>query len=161
MKGNDILRLIVLIPGIILLLVSGSAAKDLQFPEMTGWKPSGDVHIYTPRNLYEYINGAADLYLACEFEQLDVAEYINEKKASVVVEAYRHRTPRDAFGIYSQERLPESHFIDIGAQGYIDKNILNFVNGHYYVKINSFNTGDDDRAVLQAFAQKVAEHLAL
>ncbi|HBB16591.1 MAG TPA: hypothetical protein DCZ97_06125, partial [Syntrophus sp. (in: bacteria)] len=91
--------------------------------------------------------------------ELKVAEYVNERKASVVVEAYRHRTPRDAFGIYSQERLPDGNFIEIGAQGYIDKNILNFVCGSYYVKLNSFDTGAEDREVLQAIAKKVAEGL--
>jgi hypothetical protein len=88
---------------------------------------------------------------------LKVAEYGNEKKASVIVEAYRHRTEEDAFGIYSQERLPEGNFLSIGAEGYIDKNILNFVTGRYYVKINSFKTGAEDREVLQAFAKKMAE----
>jgi len=73
------------------------------------------------------------------------------------VEAYRHRTEEDAFGIYSQERLPEGNFLSIGAEGYIDPHILNFVTGRYYVKINSFNTGAEDHEVLQAFAKKMAD----
>jgi hypothetical protein len=36
---------------------------------------------------------------------------------------------------------------------------LNFVYGSYYVKINSFNTGAEDREVLQAIAKKMAENL--
>jgi hypothetical protein len=153
------MRVLSLILGILLLTVSSPAAQDLQFPEITGWKQSGEVQTFSPKTLYEYINGAADLYLASDFEELKVAEYGNEKKASVIVEAYRHRTPRDAFGIYSQERLPDGNFLKIGAQGYIDKNILNFVCGSYYVKLNSFNTGADDREVLQAVAKKVTGNL--
>ena len=72
------------------------------------------------------------------------------------MEAYRHRTPEDAFGIYSQERLPDGNFLTIGAEGYIDPHILNFVTGRYYVKINSFKTGAEDREVLQLFAKKIA-----
>jgi hypothetical protein len=141
------------------LQVSSPAAQYLLFPDIPGWKSSSEVQTFSPKTLYEYINGAADLYLASDFEELKVAEYVNEKKASVVVEAYRHRTPRDAFGIYSQERLSNGNFLRIGAQGYIDKNILNFVCGSYYVKLNSFNTGAEDREVLQAIAKKVAESL--
>src|SRR4030042_118649 len=151
-------RTLGLIMGIVLCWVPNSGATDLRFPEIAGWKQS-NIQTFDPKTLYEYINGAADLYLACDFEELKVAEYVNEKKASVTVEAYRHRTPRDAFGIYSQERLPEGDFIRIGAQGYIGKNILNFVAGNHYVKINSFNTGDEDREVLQAHAKKLAEAL--
>ena len=152
------MRVLCLILGILLLPVSSPAAQDLQFPDISGWKKSGEIQTFRPKTLYEYINGAADLYLASDFEELKVAEYGNEKKASVIVEAYRHRTPRDAFGIYSQERLPDGNFIKIGAQGYIDNNILNFVYGSYYMKISSFNTGAEDREILQMFAKKVAEN---
>jgi hypothetical protein len=158
-KGHAMIRTIGLLLGIVLLWVPGSEAKDVRFPEIAGWKQSGEIQTFIPKTLYEYINGAADLYLACDFEGLQVAEYGNEKKASVTVEVYRHRTPKDAFGIYSRERLPEGNFLGIGAEGYVDKNILNFLSGRYYVKINSYNTGDEDREVLQAFAVKVAENL--
>jgi hypothetical protein len=134
-------------------------AKDFKFPEIAGWKQSGEVETFIPKNLYEYINGAADLYLTYDFEELKVAEYQNEKKASVMIDIYRHRTPTHAFGIYSQERLPNAKFLDIGAQGYIEQNILNFLIGLYYVKINSFNTGTKDNEILLTFAKKVAEDL--
>jgi hypothetical protein len=132
---------------------------EFRFPEMPGWKQSGEVQAFTPKTLFEYINGAADLYLMYDFQELKVAEYKNEKKSSVIVEVYRHKTPTHAFGIYSQERLPNANFLDVGGQGYIEENILNFLTGPYYVKINSFNTGADDKEILLTFAKKVAENL--
>jgi hypothetical protein len=90
---------------------------------------------------------------------LKVTEYLNEKKASVIVDVYRHKTPTYAFGIYSQERLSNANIIDIGAQGYIEKNVLNFVSGPYYVKLNSYNTGAGDEEILLNFAKKVSENL--
>ncbi|MDZ4165326.1 MAG: DUF6599 family protein [Smithellaceae bacterium] len=152
-------RTIGLILGILLCWFPDSGANELRFPEIAGWKRSADIQTFTPQSLYEYINGAADLYLSCDFEELQVAEYVNERKASVTVEAYRHRTPRDAFGIYSQERLPEGDFIRIGAQGYIGRNFLNFLAGRYYVKISSSNTGDEDREVLLTYGKRMAESL--
>jgi hypothetical protein len=126
---------------------------------INGWKQSGGIQTFSPRKLYDYIDGAADLYLTYDFQELKVAEYSNEKKASVTVEIYRHGTPSHAFGIYSQERLPNANFLDIGAQGYIEQNILNFLTGPYYVKINSFNTGAEDQEILLTFAKKVSENL--
>lgn len=153
------IRTILLALGITLLWSPCPQAKDIPFPEMAGWKKSSDIQIFIPKTLYEYINGAADLYLACDFEELHVAEYTNEQKASVTVEVYRHNTSRDAFGIYSQERLPEGDFLDIGAEGYADRGILNFLSGRYYVKISSYNATDRDREVLQTFARKVVGNL--
>jgi len=153
------MKVMALVVGILLTWIPGSFAESLQFPEISSWKNTAEIQSFIPKTLYEYINGAADLYLACDFEELKVAEYGNEKKASILVEAYRHATPEDAFGIYSQERLPDGNFLNIGAEGYIDQHVLNFVSGSYYVKINSFNTGAEDREVLQLFAKKMASDL--
>jgi hypothetical protein len=92
--------------------------KSSPFPEVKGWKPHEKPQILSRNNLYDYIDGAADLYLKLDFQELEVVEYRNEKKAAVTVEVYRHRTPNDAFGIYSQERLADASFLDIEAQGY-------------------------------------------
>jgi Family of unknown function (DUF6599) len=133
--------------------------KSFVFPEITGWKQSGEPQTFLPGTLYEYINGGADLYLAFDFQELKVIEYLDDKKATVTVEVYRHKSPTEAFGIYSQERLPGANYLNIGAQGYRDKNILNFLAGSCYVKINSYNAGADDQEVLQALAKKIEENL--
>jgi hypothetical protein len=153
------MRIISLVLGIILAGFSGSVAKDIQFPEVAGWKLSEDVQTFVPKTLYEYIDGAADLYLTYDFEELKVGEYSNDKKGSVTVEIYRQKSPTLAFGVYSQERPSNPSLVSMGAQGYIDENLLNFLSGSYYVKINSYNTGAEDREILQSFAKKVLENL--
>jgi hypothetical protein len=144
---------------IILFCAMVVEAKDFKFPEIAGWKQSVEVQTFTPKTLYEYINGAADLYLMYDFQELKVAEYQNDKKASITVEVYRHQTPTHAFGIYSQERLPSANFIEIGAQGYVENNVFNFLTGPFYVKISRYNTGAEDQGVLLAFAKTVSENL--
>ena len=133
--------------------------KEFVFPEIAGWKRAGEIQTFLPKTLYEYIDGAADLYLMYDFQTLKVAEYQNEKKGSVTIDVYFHQTPVQAFGIYSQERLHDANFIDIGVQGYVENNALNFLTGPYYVKISSYNTGAEDREILLAFAKKVAKGL--
>jgi hypothetical protein len=153
------LRLSSLMLGIILFCVSGSIAGEIQFPEVAGWKLSEDVQTFVPKTLYEYIDGAADLYLTYDFEELKVGEYSNDKKASVTVEVYRQKSSTLAFGVYSQERPSNPSLLSMGTQGYIDENFLNFLSGSYYVKINSYNTGAEDREILLSFAKKVLENL--
>jgi hypothetical protein len=154
------MKTLCLIIGIIISLWSpGVEAKEFKFAEITGWKQSGEIQMFIPKTLYEYINGAADLYLMYDFQELKVAEYQNEKKASVTIDVYRHKTPIHAFGIYSQERLPNANYINVGIQGYIESNVLNFLTGSYYVKISSYNTGSEDQEILLNFAKKVADNL--
>jgi hypothetical protein len=154
------MKTICLIFGIIVFLwVPGAEAKGFRFPEIKGWKQSGEIQTFIPKTLFEYINGAADLYLVYDFQELKVAEYLNEKKASVTVEIYRHKTPTYAFGIYSQERNPKANFINVGAQGYVEEEILNFIAGPYYVKITGYKIESGAQEVLISFAKEVLENL--
>lgn len=141
------------------LWASDSNLRTFTFPEVVGWRQSGEIQTFTPETLFEYINGGADLYLSYDFQELKVGEYSNEKKASVIIEVYRHKTPIHAFGIYSQERLPDADFLEIGSQGYIETKVLNFLAGPTYVKISSFKTGADDREILKTFAKRISEAL--
>ena len=145
---------------------SGCASQNLAdrgqtalFPRVEGWKLSGEVRVYAPETLYEYINGAAVGYLAYDFQELHVAEYRRKKQASVLVEIYRHRTPAHAFGIYSQERPREGSYLNIGAQGYCEAPLLNFIVGDYYVKINGMGNPPADKAVLETFSHALVGNL--
>lgn len=134
-------------------------AADFTFPAVNGWKQTGDIQTFNPSTLFEYIDVGADLYLAYDFEELQVGEYQNSRKAAITVEVYRHRTPTQAFGVYSQERVPGADFIDVGIQGYREKHALNFLSGKAYVKITSFDAGPEDQAILLTFAKAVAANL--
>jgi len=146
--------------GVVLFLpVPALEGKTVTFPEMNGWKLDGKPQVFSPKTLYEYINGAADLYFDFEFQELTVAEYKGEKKAGVIVEVYRHKDSKQAFGIYSQERLANANYINLGAQGYHEPNVMNFLSGPYYVKISGLNIGENDERILMPLAKKVEEML--
>jgi hypothetical protein len=153
-------KTIALILGIVGLLWSPWAqAAGFKFPSVNGWKQVGEIQTFNSGTLYEYINGGADLYLAYDFEELKVAEYQNDKKASVTVDVYRHRTPTHAFGVYSQERVPGANFIDVGIQGYQEEHALVFLWGDTYVKITGYDIVPEDQTALLTFAKAVAANL--
>jgi hypothetical protein len=138
---------------------AGAEGGTCSFPEMAGWKQSGEIQIYSPANLYDYIDGGADLYLKYDFQELKVADYQNDRKASVTIEVYRHKTPVHAFGIYSQERLGNANDLEVGAQGYSEKGILNFLAADCYVKMSSVDIGPEEQEVLLAFAGRLVQNL--
>lgn len=138
---------------------SGKEEMTGIFPDMPGMSKTGDPEMYTPDNLYEYINGAAELYLSYDFQELATLTYENPKEQSLTIEVYRHNNSTNGFGIYSQERPQKGAFLKIGAQGYYEKGILNFVRGNYYVKLSGFELGDNDKSLLTSVAQKVANQL--
>jgi hypothetical protein len=135
-----------------------AGATPFAFPAVDGWTLAGPPQVFLPDTLYEYINGGSDLYLKYDFEELQVVEY-RKDKMSVSAEVYRHRGSENAFGIYSQERVPSADFLALGAQGYYENGVCNFIQGGYYVKLSSENTGSDDREILLAFARRISQEL--
>jgi hypothetical protein len=137
------------------------AHKDVSglFPNLEGWTPDPEPAVYDSETLYEYINGAADLYINYDFQELAALYYERGEDQGIVVDIYRHSTPRNAFGIYSQERPKQGDFIDIGTQGYHDTGILNFVLGDYYVKLSGYSLGEQDESLLKSIAADVADRI--
>jgi len=119
--------------------------------------PSGGsaVRFYSS-DLYRYMDGGADIYLKYGLVAMAHREY---KRASVeaTVDVFDMGGPLQAFGIYSSERSPEYHFIDIGAEGYSSESTLNFLQGHYYVRLSAF--GDGAAAALDNFARAISRSI--
>lgn len=150
---------VTLIMTIPMTAASGKGDMATILPSFKDWTPKGKPAFYTPDNLFEYINGAADVFLSYDFEKLASLTYENAKKHTFTMDVYRHSDERNGFGIYSQEKPEKGEFLNIGAQGYYEKGVLNFLKGSYYVKIAGFDLGDNDRKVLTMAAEILAKKL--
>lgn len=104
------------------------------FPELKGYKSVSDYPVYTPDDLWDYINGAADAYLTLGFIDLNINEYV-KGRVTVKAEIYRFGNDAEAFGIYSMERSPGYRFIPVGVQGYHEEGLVHFYKDRYYIKI--------------------------
>jgi hypothetical protein len=138
---------------------TGSAETPDLFPNVSGWVRPAAVELFDRETLFDYIDGAAELYFQYGFEALHVAEYRDAQGDLIVVEAYRHRSPLEAFGIYSQEQPSDPAVVDIGTRAYLQGSWLNFVAGPWYVKILSYQRGFQTRETLRSFATGMAENL--
>lgn len=159
------LRIVIFIT-LLLFCISVSFSSKLEkndmagiFPELEGWLKKGDPEIYTEETLFEYINGAAEVFLSYDFQKLASQTYENKKKNSIIADVYLHSDSRNGFGIYSAEKPEEGDFMKIGTQAYYEKGILNFLKGRYYIKITGFDLGDHDKSLLTSIAKKLEKKL--
>lgn len=123
----------------------GAELPDLLSPDACGenWKRDGKVLSFDRRNLFDHINGEAELYFPYGFRTLVTALYQNKANpdASIVVDLYEMGSPLDAFGIYSNYRKtddkPLSSEAGIGTEGFISPSQLMFYQGAYFVRIQA------------------------
>jgi hypothetical protein len=132
---------------------------NVVFPDFSGWQLKEDQRIYTGKDLWELIDGAADIFLSYDFKDLRIAEYSNRDQI-IRVELYRQSTPDNAFGIYTAERMPDYPQVSIGSQGYKSQGVLNFLAGNYYVKIMSAGAVEADENAIAQLAGSINGMLA-
>ena len=129
--------------------------------EVSGWEISSLPRFFESGNLWEYINGEAELYIQYGFRLVVTSDYSSKEDAiPLTLEIYQMESPHHAFGIYAAERSPDDNFIEIGVQGYIAGNILNFWKGPYYVKLTSFQSSPTIKEALFKFSKVIDDKIA-
>jgi hypothetical protein len=77
-------------------------ASKPNLPKSIGvWTRPDSPRVINSSNIFEYMNGAGELYLAYRFDHLEVYEYTAGNEKSILVELYYMKTSDDAFGLLS------------------------------------------------------------
>jgi len=140
----------------LVLLCETITSQTFSFPELSGFKKVSNYPVFKPENLWDFINGAADSYLALGFVDLNVVEYKKGKNV-IKLEVYKHSDNTMAFGIYASERSPSFRFLNLGAQGYITGGTINFFKGNSYVKIRTYSKNEKILQSAESLAARIAE----
>jgi len=144
--------------GIIAPLAAVSArAVDLSrfLPGSTGgWSPTGEDRTFTRETIFEYIDGAGEIYLGFAFRRLLVREYAGGDKSSLVAEIYDMAVPEDAFGIYSHDQDGED--AAVGARGLYSAGLLRFWKGPYFVRLLAEKETEETKRVVFDLGRRIA-----
>lgn len=104
------------------------------------WTATDPARTFGPDNLYEEIDGEAELFLPYGFQELTVGivRPAGNEKAEVRLELFRHATQRDAFGIFSQHRFPGQEVTRVGtSEAIVSDTSLDFFQGTHFVRIRA------------------------
>lgn len=150
---------------LLLFLSTGMAADStgvlslLPDPDFSpGWNYDFEPEVYGPDNLFEYINGEAELYKDYEFKIMATASYLmhTDPALSFTVDIYDMRTALNAFGVYSTYRQPDLTFADIGREAALSELTIRFYKGKYFVQLNAGSLEDTVNTVMRTQAGAIA-----
>jgi hypothetical protein len=145
---------VLLATALVLTTVAGVGA----FPTVEGWAPAGEASVYGPNNLWEYINGAADNYLAYGFRLLE-ARNLAAGDVVVTVNVYDMGSPLNAYGVFRSEAPADGTAVAVGAGGVVSPPYQALLaKGRHYVKIDAYK-GELDSATASALVRAVAAAL--
>lgn len=126
-------------------------------PEIEGWKIVEKIEVFSPDNLFDRINGAAPLFIENNFREMTSMEY-TKGDDYITIQAYRHATPEDAFGMYASERSPELKFYPFAGEAQGDDSNIFFFVGNIYVKMwgsSSENISEQLQTIAKGLANRI------
>ena len=75
--------------------------QTVNLPKTIGvWTRTDSARIIDSSNIFDYMNGAGELYLAYGFDHLEVYEYTANQQENILVEVYVMNTSDDALDSY-------------------------------------------------------------
>ncbi|HOV75695.1 MAG TPA: hypothetical protein PK967_17190 [Candidatus Hydrogenedentes bacterium] len=125
------------------------------------WKASEAPAVYDAKNLFELINGEAELYFPYGFKRTIAVTYASapETGGKISVEVYELGTPLDAFGVYSNYRDERSRLEPFGAEGFMGTTQVLFFQDRFFVKIRLGGKTANGREALRSCAEAVSRVL--
>jgi len=126
------------------------------------WKLLEPVRSFGPDNLYEEIDGEAELFLPYGMERLTVAVLGRTARpgSEVRLELYRMASSRDAYGIWSQYRYPDQEALRIPpSEAVVSDASADFFRGETFVRVRS-KPGGGSRNDLVGISTEIVALLA-
>ncbi len=140
---------------------SAEAKEESLLPsvELSGWGEPTGLRVYTPEDLWEKINGRADLYLAFHMVRMVFGTYSDSRDPGKFIDVYWYDMgmPDNAFGIYRAEMSSEPRSVDVGREGYATPGGVFFWKGGSYVRVEASDGSEELAAVALAAARAVAQ----
>jgi hypothetical protein len=127
--------------------------SDFVPQEMLGWQLQQPVETYDRETIFDYIDGAGEVYLMYGFRTVSVFQFVQPDKPGITVEIFDMGSAEDAYGIFSHAR--ESEESGIG-QGYEYKgSLLCFWQGQYFACIQAEEETAQSKEAVFALAKAV------
>jgi hypothetical protein len=132
----------------------GQMADRIDWPsEIDGWIWDKEDKAFDRKTLFNHIDGAAEVYLAYNFQQASVHRYLKTGHPDIVAEVYKMGSSEDAFGVFSLERQdPEA---GIGQGSEFGGGLLRFWKGRYFVSVLGEGEGKEIDAAVLSFGRKL------
>jgi len=136
----------------------GAMDETIGWPsEAGGWKRTGEAVRYQGRAIFDYIDGAGEVYLAYNFRQLTVHRFERQGHPALIAELYEMGTPADAFGVFSFDMQdPEA---GIGQGSEFGGGLLRFWKGRHFVSIYGEGEGKEQEQAVLEIGQKLASSI--
>jgi len=126
--------------------------------EIDGWKKIGPPLTFTKNNLYDYIDGGAELYISYNFQKLLAIRYEDGASDEIVIDVFDMGDSYDAFGVFSHGREVEDGLVGQGSE--YNSGLLTFWKDRYYISIMAYPETERKKRIAVDLGRRLAGAIA-
>lgn len=148
---------------ILIIIVTSTGMGQIRMPANgfeKGWKKSSKMLVFRSNDLYNYINGGAELFLEFGFEDLYVQRYA-KGNSEIGIEVYRMESPESALGLYLMNKGAETQIKGIPARHAASRLQLTIIRGRFYILINNYSGASSLKSVMVKASRAVLKQIPL
>jgi hypothetical protein len=127
-------------------------------PEISGWKTGREDQVFTRDDVFDYMNGGGEIYLAYDFQFVFVREYLRDDAPSIVTEIYQMSSSEDAFGVFTHDT--DGDEVVLGQGAIYAAGLLRFWKDKIFVRILADRETPETKAVILELGAKIAGAIA-
>lgn len=116
-----------------------------------GWSKAGPLRTFVGQDLFNQIDGGAEIFLELGFADLRIQAYARGR-AELTLNAYRMESAASALGIYLMRMGRETPFPEVAARNSSEEIQLTILKGRYFVQVDNLGEAPASRAEAAALA---------
>ena len=136
--------------------VSAETMQKLLPPSLYAWSYAESSKSYTGRQIFQYMDGAGEVYLAYGFQRLLVQRYARPKQEEILVEVFDMGFSRNAYGALTNLSGYGTP-VEIGQGGEYKSGLLAFWKGRFFVCVAIDRENEEAKKAVYQLAAMISE----
>jgi hypothetical protein len=119
-----------------------------------GWKTETIDDLYDPQTIFQYIDGAGEVYIAYNFKHLLSRRYKKGGQPDIIADLFDMGTPADAFGVFTHDLDGDDP--GVGQGGTYKAGLLSFWRDRFFVSLFAERETPEAKAAMAEIGKTTA-----
>ena len=122
--------------------------------DINGWEAKEKDDLYDPQTIFNYIDGAGEVYRSYNFKLLLARRFSKEEQPDIVADLFEMASSQDAYGVFTHGL--EGEDAGVGRESTYEGGLLSFWKGRFFVSLYAEEETEETKKALFALGKKVA-----
>lgn len=125
--------------------------------EVNGWTPVEEDRLYDHETIFEYIDGAGEVYRAYGFKRLLARHFAKPGQPDIYADLFDMGDSKNAFGVFTHD--PSGDEVGIGQGSAYQGGLLSFWKGRFFVSLFAETETEESREALHQMGRAAASSI--